>query len=238
MTSTGINGHRGSTNGHRPPITTREEAMGVALVLVKERGLGVRGIAEELTARGWPIGKTQAAELVKEARAAEPFLDLLDREEARKDQADRLHSYYRILLEDMRSGQLRGFEFVERMQWIENRWAKLAGLDAPKQLQVAVEDKREVTPDFAMLDALREAIREARAGGRADEAAMLEGQLTEREYAERHAERERIDRHHERLHEERGDDDGISPPCMDYSCELFEQAREAEIARSRGVTDS
>lgn len=144
------------------PITTREEAAAEALILSREHGYGVRQIREELTARGYPCGKTTAAELVREARAQEPFIDLLDRAEARVDQAERLRSYHQIMIEELRGGRVRGREFVETMLKVEERWAKLGGLDAPKQIEVH-DDRPQATPNPGLIAALRESITEHQA---------------------------------------------------------------------------
>ena len=120
-----------------------------AYYLSKEEHRSLREIAEELG-----VSKTTAANLVRDAEEQEPFLDLLDRAVGRRDQAHRLKAYIAIILDEVRGGRADPLKAIAGLAWIENRWAKLAGLDAPAEIHVS-GDNAGVQPNVDILLALR-----------------------------------------------------------------------------------
>ncbi|OSY42928.1 hypothetical protein C8E95_6752 [Pseudonocardia autotrophica] len=109
-----------------------------------------RRIADELD-----ISQATAVRMLREAEAAEGFIDLLDKAEARVAQALRLNEYMTWLRRRIEEGAKAEVVIPVAMQ-VENRWAKLHGLDAPSRVAVS-DDRPEKGMDPAVLAAVREA---------------------------------------------------------------------------------
>lgn len=148
-----------ASNGRRR-VTSRAEAVAEAGRLAKEERRGVRYIAEALTAAGWPCEKSTAANLVREHEEQEPFLELLNWTQGRRDMADRLNAYGALILEDVRMGAAETFAdrlaAVDRLLKIEKALGDLGGFWAPKRLDVKdVTETEGPKPDPETLEAMR-----------------------------------------------------------------------------------
>lgn len=115
-----------------------------------------RAIAAELG-----ISQPTAARMMREAEQAEGFIDLLDKAEARVAQALRLNEYMTWLRKRVEQGAKAEVVIPVAMQ-VENRWAKLHGLDAPTRVQVS-DDPESKEPNPEVLAAVRDARRRAAA---------------------------------------------------------------------------
>lgn len=139
------------SNGKGP--MERPDAVAEAWRMHKEESRSTRYIAQALTERGYTVSRSTVAEFIREARDAEPWIDLLEPAIARREQADRLNSYVAILLDEMREGREKPLPVIKGLMQIEERWAKLAGLDAPTRIATQNET-RPVAPDPKILQAL------------------------------------------------------------------------------------
>lgn len=141
-----------ATNGDRAQTVARVWELGT------KHGKSTREIARELG-----ISQMTAVRMLREAEAAEGYIDLLDKAEARVAQALRLNEYMQWLRKRIDEGAKAEVVIPVAMK-VEDRWAKLHGLDAPTR--VAVQDEREEKgPNPEVLAAVRE-IRERNAQDR------------------------------------------------------------------------
>lgn len=111
-------------------------------------GRSVRWIAEKLK-----ISPSTAADWVKQGRAAEQWIDLLDRAEERMRMATRLDFYTGMAMSAFNEGSIDVEKVLPLLLKIEDRRAKLGGLDAPTR--VAIESDREKEPDPRTVAAVR-----------------------------------------------------------------------------------
>lgn len=149
-----------ASNGRRRVIASRADAVAEAGRLRKEERRSVRYIAEALTAAGYPCQKSTAANLVREFEDQEPFLELLDWTQGRRDMAERLNAYGALILEEVQAGAAAGFAdklaAIDRLLKVEKLIGDLGGFWAPKR--VDVKDLTEVEgpkPDQETLEAMR-----------------------------------------------------------------------------------
>lgn len=128
----------------------------------------MRWIAEKMS-----IPASTAHDWIKQGRAAEVYIDLLDRAEERVRMATRLDFYTSMLMDQWRTQMTKeptqASDIVPILLRIEERRAKLGGLDAPTR--VAVEDGRTPEPDPRTVAAVRAAQQRAAAETRE----LLEG---------------------------------------------------------------
>lgn len=137
----------------------RAEMVAKVWALATGNGPGGKRMSSREIARELPISQATAARMMREAEQAEGVIDLLDRGEARVAQALRLNEYMQWLRARINEGAKAEVVVPVAMQ-VENRWAKLHGLDAPTR--VAVSDDRELpgmNPET--IAAVREAQRRA-----------------------------------------------------------------------------
>lgn len=147
----------------RPPADA--DTIRRAWELSVKHGMSSREIADELG-----IGKTAAADYVRQGKEAEQYIGLLDRAEAQQRMAVRFDFYTSWLVRDKELGRLRSDEAVPVLLQVERERAKLLGLYAPTK--VAISDEREQP---GMRPEVIAAIREARRESTADEQRLLEG---------------------------------------------------------------
>lgn len=126
----------------------RAERVAKAYALHTEKGWGSYKVAAALG-----VSQATAHRYIREGRNAIPWLELLDLNDARAAQAARLTKYVEMLIEEVDSGTTRVVEAMPSLLKIEERWAKLAGLDAPSR---HVIENPKAAPDPAVLQALRE----------------------------------------------------------------------------------
>lgn len=139
-----------ATNGDRAETVAKVWELGT------KQGKSSREIARELG-----ISQMTAVRMLREAEAAEGFIDLLDKAEARVAQALRLNEYMTWLRKRIDEGAKAEVVIPVAMK-VEDRWAKLHGLDAPTR--VAVTDEREEKGmDPEVLAAIRDAQQRAAA---------------------------------------------------------------------------
>lgn len=117
-----------ATNGDRAETVAKVWELGT------KQGKSTREIARELG-----ISQSAAVRMLREAEAAEGYIDLLDKQEARVAQALRLNEYMAWLRQRISEGAKAEVVIPVAMK-VEDRWAKLHGLDAPTR--VAVSDER------------------------------------------------------------------------------------------------
>lgn len=132
----------------------RAAAVAEAFRLHTTESRSTRYIAEELTRRGYKVTHNTVAAFIKEAREAEPFLDLLDPALNRREQAGRLQAYAAIVLDEIRGGRADPLPAIDLLLKIETRFAKLGGWDAPTRIATQNEN-RPAQPDARVLQALQ-----------------------------------------------------------------------------------
>lgn len=143
------------------------ELVAKAWELHANEGRSARYIAEQLH-----ISPDTAARWVREGKAAEQYIDLLDRAEERVRMATRLDFYTGALVSEWNGGLAKASEVIPILLKIEERRAKLVGLDAPTR--IAVEDTRSLEVDPATVAAVRKAQQRAAE----EERALLEGEAS------------------------------------------------------------
>jgi hypothetical protein len=143
------------------------ELVAKAWELHAHEGRSARYIAEKLH-----ISPDTAARWVREGKAAEQYIDLLDRAEERVRMATRLDFYTGALVSEWHGGVAKAVEVIPILLKIEERRAKLVGLDAPTR--IAVEDSRSLEVDPATVAAVRKAQQRAAE----EEKALLEGEAS------------------------------------------------------------
>lgn len=143
------------------------ELVAKAWELHAHEGRSARYIAEKLN-----ISPDTAARWVREGKAAEQYIDLLDRAEERVRMATRLDFYTGALVSEWHGGVAKAVEVIPILLKIEERRAKLVGLDAPTR--IAVEDSRSLEVDPATVAAVRKAQQRAAE----EEKALLEGEAS------------------------------------------------------------
>lgn len=143
------------------------EQVAKAWELHAHEGRSARYIAEQLH-----ISPDTAARWVREGKAAEQYIDLLDRAEERVRMATRLDFYTGALVSEFQAGAAKLTEVIPILLKIEERRAKLVGLDAPTR--VAIEDASQPEPDPRTVAAVRAAQRKAAD----EERALLDGEAS------------------------------------------------------------
>lgn len=129
------------------------ELVAKAWELHAHEGRSARYIAEKLQ-----VSPDTAARWVRDGKAAEQYIDLLDRAEERVRMATRLDFYTGALVSEWNEGAAKAAEVIPILLKIEERRAKLVGLDAPTR--VSVEDDRVVAVDPKVVAAVRAAQRQ------------------------------------------------------------------------------
>lgn len=123
-------------------------------------------------AREMGYSQPQASRFIREAKEAEPFIDLLNLPDTRLAMAHRLAKYARWIDEEAERRDRRAREesedptatadktdLIKPAVMIEDRWAKLAGTDAPTRIQNETPRLHQPDPDVAV--AIRDAVVES-----------------------------------------------------------------------------
>lgn len=131
---------------------TRSHWAQEALRLAEEEGMSSRKISQHLRQHGHSVSHPTIIKYLREAREEIPWQDIFDRQTLRTAQAGRLEQYVQIVMEEVKGGRADPLQAIDRLLKIEDRWAKLAGLDAPTR--TVTESPREVEPDPEVMAAL------------------------------------------------------------------------------------
>lgn len=141
------------------------ERVAKAWELHAHEGRSARYIAEKLG-----ISPDTAARWVRDGKAAEQYIDLLDRAEERVRMATRLDFYTGALVSEWNGGVAKATEVIPILLKIEERRAKLVGLDAPTRISVDDGTVPEVDPRTVA------AVRAAQQKAADEERALLGGE--------------------------------------------------------------